>query len=108
MASLYIVLRDDALVDDPLLIKEVCGDGLLQKCIADVLLIRQDLLQRACQPVMSVQKSNGQSVVVYGKLSYNNCSVLDKNGRDKTGQYILKHILKPRAFKTPEKVTLSQ
>ena len=47
MAVLDIVLRDDALVGDPLLIQEVRGDGLLQKRITDVLLVRQDLPERA-------------------------------------------------------------
>ena len=47
VASFHVILRDDALVDHSLLIQEVRGDCLLQKRIADIFFIGQDLFQGA-------------------------------------------------------------
>ena len=57
MAVLHIVLRNDALVGHPLLVQKVSGDRLLQKCITDIFLIRQDLLQCGGQPVIAACRS---------------------------------------------------
>lgn len=53
VAVLDVVLRDDALVGDPFFIQEVRGDGLLQKRIPDILLVRQNFPERAGQPVIA-------------------------------------------------------
>ena len=50
MVSFHIVLRDGAVVLDALLRQEVCGIGLLEQGITDILLIGQDLLNGAGVP----------------------------------------------------------
>jgi hypothetical protein len=65
VASFHVILRNDPLIGDPLLIQEVRGDGLLQKRVTDVLLVAQDFLERARQPVFV---ASGCPDAVSGKL----------------------------------------
>lgn len=47
MVALNVVLRDGAIVLDALLCQEICGVGLLQKRVTDVLLIPENLVDGA-------------------------------------------------------------
>ena len=53
MAVLHIVLRNAAVVGNTLFIEEIHRVGLLQECITDVFLVREYLLQRALQPIIT-------------------------------------------------------
>jgi hypothetical protein len=55
MAIFYIILRNDAVVLDPLFCEEVNGVGFLQKRITDVLFVPQDLIYVACMPAFSAR-----------------------------------------------------
>lgn len=53
MAVLHIVLRNNAIVSYTLFIEEIHRVGLLQERIADIFLVREDLLQCTLQPVIT-------------------------------------------------------
>ena len=44
VVALYVVLRNGAVVLDPLLRQKVCGVGLLKECVTHVLLISENLV----------------------------------------------------------------
>ena len=50
VVALYVVLRNGAVVLDPLLCQEVCGVGLLQECVTHVFLIAENLVDGAGVP----------------------------------------------------------
>ena len=48
--ALYVILRNGAIVLDPLLCQEVCGIGFLEQGVADVFFVSQDFADCACVP----------------------------------------------------------
>lgn len=53
MAVLHIVLRNDAVVGHTLFVEKIHRVGFLEECIADIFLVREDLLQCTLQPVIT-------------------------------------------------------